>query len=61
MSNIKQNVKDNNLDAIAAEIESMKRLWVGKGLDGLLKRRDSEARLVKNSVRDYNTEELVYV
>ncbi len=61
MANIKPFIRDNNLDAIAAEIESMKRLWVGEGLDGLLKRRDSEARLVKNSVRDYNADELVYV
>jgi len=31
---------------IAAQIRNMKRLWVGKGLDGLLARRDAEAALV---------------
>lgn len=30
---------------IAAQLESMKRLWAGKGLDGLLARRDAEAAL----------------
>lgn len=34
------------LDIIAGEIRSMERLWVGKGLDGLIKRRHAEARLV---------------
>jgi GH24 family phage-related lysozyme (muramidase)/LysM repeat protein len=33
-------------DAIADEIRSMKRLWEGKGVDGLLVRRDAEANLV---------------
>lgn len=32
---------------IASEIRSMKRLWAGKKLDGLLKRRDAEAALVE--------------
>lgn len=31
--------------SIPASIRSMKRLWVGKGLDGLLTRRDAEAAL----------------
>jgi len=31
---------------IASEIRSMKRLWRNKGLDGLLKRRDAEAKLI---------------
>lgn len=33
---------------IASQIRAMKRLWVGKGLDGLLKRRDEEAKLVES-------------
>lgn len=33
---------------IASQIRAMKHLWVGKGLDGLLKRRDEEANLVEN-------------
>jgi hypothetical protein len=28
----------------------MKRLWVGKGVDGLLKRRDAEADLVESAI-----------
>jgi hypothetical protein len=35
---------------IAQQIVSMKRLWVGKGLDGLLTRRDEEAKMVKGCV-----------
>ena len=35
---------------IAASLRGMKRLWVGQGVDGLLTRRDNEARLVQNAV-----------
>lgn len=38
------------LESIAASLESMKRLWVGQGLDGLLRRRDAEATLVRSSI-----------
>lgn len=34
---------------IADQIISMKRLWIGKGLDGLLRRRNEEADLVRKS------------
>lgn len=34
------------LDVIAGAIRSMERLWVGKGLDGLITRRHAEAALV---------------
>ena len=44
---IKQNAA---LVQIAKQIRSMKRLWVGQGLDGLLKRRDAEARLVESAI-----------
>lgn len=37
-----------NYPAIAAQIRAMKRLWAGKGLDGLLRRREAEARLVES-------------
>jgi GH24 family phage-related lysozyme (muramidase) len=52
MNNIRKaiagEIKTLNLyDYIAGQIVAMKRLWVGKGLDGLLTRRDEEARLVK--------------
>lgn len=38
------------LETIAAQIRSMKRLWVGKGLEGLLTRREQEARLVESAM-----------
>jgi GH24 family phage-related lysozyme (muramidase) len=39
---------DDIYNYIAKQIVDMKRLWVGKGLDGLLTRRDEEAKLVKS-------------
>jgi len=48
MLNIRNLISSKNYKAIANEIQSMKRLWVGKGLDGLLKRRDEEASLVES-------------
>jgi GH24 family phage-related lysozyme (muramidase) len=47
MLNIRNLVPSKNYKAIAQEIIDMKRLWYGKGLDGLLKRRDEEAALIK--------------
>ena len=38
-----------SLDYIAGRIQSMKRLWVGQGVDGLLVRRDREAALLRHS------------
>lgn len=61
MLNIRSHVKKQNLPAIADEIVAMKRLWIGKGLDGLLDRRDAEAALVRGSARAYDTSELIYV
>lgn len=50
MKNIVQWVKAKNLDRIASEIISMKRLWAGKpNMRGLLLRRDKEAALVRNA------------
>lgn len=46
MLNIRNLIPSKNYKAIASEIRSMKRLWIGKGLDGLLKRRDEEASIV---------------
>jgi len=45
---IKQNVA---LGEIAKQIRSMKRLWVGQGLDGLLKRREAEAKMVESAIQ----------
>ena len=46
---------------IAQQIINMKRLWQGRGLDGLLHRRDDEARLVMQAARSYQVDELVQV
>lgn len=35
---------------IAEQLRAMKRLWAGKGLDGLLRRRDAEAALVESAI-----------
>lgn len=37
-------------EGIADQIERSKRLWEGKGLDGLVKRREEEADLILNSI-----------
>ena len=51
MLNIKLSIMNDNKNIynyIGDQILSMKRLWVGKGLDGLLVRRNEEAALVKS-------------
>lgn len=48
MRAIRDHVPQANLAGIAAELRSMQRLWVGKKLDGLLKRREAEAALVES-------------
>jgi hypothetical protein len=48
MVNVKTLIPSKNYNKIANEIRSMKRLWVGKNLDGLLERRESEARLIES-------------
>ena len=42
-------VQRGDLADIAKQLRAMKRLWVGKGLDGLIARREAEARLVEQS------------
>jgi GH24 family phage-related lysozyme (muramidase) len=39
-----------DLKAIAKELRDMKKLWAGKGLDGLIARREREARLVEGAI-----------
>jgi GH24 family phage-related lysozyme (muramidase) len=48
MLNISKLVPDKKYKEIAQEIRKMKRLWIGKGLDGLLERRDAEAALIES-------------
>ena len=49
MRAVKDAVAEGDLHEIANQIRAMKRLWVGKGLDGLLRRRDAEADLVESA------------
>jgi GH24 family phage-related lysozyme (muramidase) len=44
---IRELVPKKDYKGIAKELRSMKRIWEGKGLDGLLARRDAEAALVE--------------
>jgi hypothetical protein len=50
MRAIRDLVPQANLAGIAAELRSMQRLWVGKGVDGLLRRREAEAALVESCI-----------
>lgn len=61
MKAIQSLVTDKDYVGIANAITAMKRLWEGKGLDGLLKRREDEADLVRSSNRLYQEEELVTI
>ena len=49
MREVRDAVADGDLPEIAAAIRRMKRLWEGKGLDGLLRRREDEAKMVEES------------
>ena len=48
MRAIRELVPLGDLAGIAAQLRSMKRVWTGKGMDGLLRRRDAEAALVES-------------
>ena len=47
MRAIRDAVPSGDLQEIADQLRKMKRLWVGQGLDGLLRRRDAEADMVE--------------
>ena len=47
MRAIQKAVVNKDTEEIARQIRSMKRLWIGQGLDGLLTRREEEACLVE--------------
>lgn len=61
MAAIKLLVLQEDYSGIANELRNMKRLWHGKGLDGLLKRRDDEADLIENAHRRYVKLNLIMV
>ncbi len=48
MRNIRVLIPKKDYKNIAQEIRKMKRLWVGKNLNGLLERREAEAKLIEN-------------
>ena len=50
MRAVRDAVARGDLQEIADQIRAMKRLWEGKGMDGLLKRRDAEADLVESAI-----------
>jgi GH24 family phage-related lysozyme (muramidase) len=50
MRAIRDAVAAGDLAAIAAQLRAMKRLWEGKGVGGLIARREEEARLVESAL-----------
>lgn len=48
MVNIKNLIPKKDYKKIAKEFRNMKRIWVGKGLDGLIERREAEAKLIES-------------
>jgi len=50
MLHIRNYLRDGRSELVPAEFRSMKRLWVGKNLDGLLTRREAEARLFERGL-----------
>ncbi len=61
MRDIRAQVSNADLAAIAASISAMKRLWEGRNLAGLLRRRDEEAALVREARSNYEVGELLYL
>ena len=59
MKDLEAAIAAGDLAAIAQLIRDMKRLWEGRGLDGLLKRRDAEADLVATADRTYGPEDYI--
>jgi GH24 family phage-related lysozyme (muramidase) len=61
MAAIRDLVVQKDYVGISEQIRAMKRLWEEKGLDGLLKRRDDEARLVRDTGVTLDEAEIVRV
>ena len=51
MRAVRNAVGRGDVAEIARQIRRMQRLWVGKGLDGILRRREAEARMVEEAAR----------
>ena len=50
MRNIRDLIPKKDYKGVAGELRKMKRIWKGKGLDGLLERREAEASLVESCI-----------
>jgi len=50
MRNIRNLIPKKDYKGIAEELRKMKRIWQGKGLDGLIERREAEAKLVETCI-----------
>lgn len=61
MKELESAVAKRNLAKMAALVRQMKRLWEGKGLPGLLKRRDQEADLIANADHEYGPDDYLVV
>lgn len=51
MRNIRDLINKKDYKKIASEVRKMKRLWVGKNLDGLIQRREDEASLIEKCIK----------
>jgi len=51
MRNIRDLINKKDYKKIASEVRKMKRLWVGKNLDGLIQRREDEASLIERCIK----------
>jgi len=51
MRNIVPMVAAKDYKGIAREIDASKELWRGKGLDGLIRRREQEAKMILDSIK----------
>lgn len=49
MRRLRGHIARDDIRPCPAEIRAMKRLWASKGLDGLLRRREAEARLIEKA------------
>jgi len=57
---ITETIEDSDYEDIAKEFVSMERLWIGKGLNGLVERREEEAAIIRNSVNKVFTPADIY-
>lgn len=50
MRTLREIIPTKKYPNLAQQFRKMKRLWEGKGLDGLIKRREAEAQLIENAL-----------